>query len=183
MGANRRRMGGIGGGMRDTAKSTVQVALASTGTTQRFHSSCLIQRIGGSYLSPGRAFNEFGPRLAMHINVRMYLVRYGVTGAPSQGARMGGHADHWRDRQTRNAGRTAPQHFCHVTSHWFECTCKVLRRGENTGPSVGIWDACGIPLEEGDQQPAGRSPRSLTFRGFFRRLECGSLLVNSFITL
>jgi hypothetical protein len=52
-----------------------------------------------------------------------------------------------RARQT--AGEMSHKHFCHVTSHWFECTGKVLRRGD-TEPSVCICDACGLPLEEGD---------------------------------
>ena len=41
------------------------------------------------------------------------------------------------------------KHFCHVTSHWFECTGKVLRRGD-TKPSTCFCDTCGLPLEEGD---------------------------------
>ncbi len=47
------------------------------------------------------------------------------------------------------AGEMSHKHFCHVTSHWFECNGKVLRQGD-TEPSVCICNACGLPLEEGD---------------------------------
>jgi hypothetical protein len=41
------------------------------------------------------------------------------------------------------------KHFCHVMNHWFDCTGKVLRRGD-TKPSTCFCDTCGLPLEEGD---------------------------------